>query len=244
MRVGETRPSRTITGSRRERDAASSYASSQHLSVSAPADTASVMGIPEGELTPKVRDAIMTLMQEVERLRSDLERATTRLAHLEQLADQDTLIPIPNRRAFVRELGRIISYSQRYDTDASLIYLDVNDFKDVNDQHGHAAGDAALIHIAHNLMDRLRESDLIGRLGGDEFGIILSNADSSQALEKAKELAQAIAATPVDFDGHQFNVSISYGITTFNAGETVSDAIAAADKAMYEYKAAWDKSQT
>lgn len=243
MRIGETRPGRTITSSRRERDAAGSYASSQDLSVSAPADTASVMGIPEAEVTPKVRDAIMTLMKEVERLRSDLERATTRLAHLEQLADQDTLIPIPNRRAFVRELGRIISYSQRYNTDASLIYIDVNDFKQVNDEHGHAAGDAALIHIAGNLIDRLRESDLIGRLGGDEFGIILSNADHDSALEKANELAQAVAAKPVAFDGRQFQVSISYGITTFKAGETVSDAIAAADKAMYAFKAAREKSQ-
>jgi diguanylate cyclase (GGDEF)-like protein len=241
MRVGETRPGRNVVGTRREREAAGSYASSQNLSVSAPTDSASVMGIPEGELTPKVRDAIMTLMQEVERLRSDLERATTRLAHLEQLADQDTLIPIPNRRAFVRELGRVISYSQRYETDASLIYIDVNDFKDVNDEHGHAAGDAALIHIARNLMDRLRESDLIGRLGGDEFGIILSNADGARANEKAKELADVVAAAPVEFDGQQFNVTISYGVTTFGAGESVSDAIAAADKAMYEFKAARGK---
>ena len=241
MRIGETRPGRSVVSSRRERDAASSYASSQNLAVSGPADSASVMGIPEGELTPKVREAIMTLMHEVERLRSDLERATTRLAHLEQLADQDTLIPIPNRRAFVRELGRIISYSQRYKTDASLIYIDVNDFKAVNDAYGHAAGDAALIHIAGNLMDRLRESDLIGRLGGDEFGIILSNADGARALEKAKELADAVAGALVEFDGQRFGVSISYGITTFSAGESVSDAIAAADKAMYEFKASRGK---
>ncbi|MDP6344948.1 MAG: GGDEF domain-containing protein, partial [Alphaproteobacteria bacterium] len=166
MKIGETRPAGNITGSRRERDAAAKYARSSDLGAPAPSDSASVMGIPEPELTPKVRQAIMTLMQEVDNLRNDLERANSRLVHLERLADQDTLVPIPNRRAFVRELSRVISYSQRYDTPASLIYFDLNNFKQINDDHGHAAGDAALLHVADTLLENLRESDAVGRLGG------------------------------------------------------------------------------
>jgi len=237
MKIGETRPAGAIGGSRREREATARYARSQSLGTAQPVDSASVMGIPESELTPKVRAAIMTLMQEVDHLRGELERSQTRLAHLERLADQDTLIPVPNRRAFVRELGRVISYSQRYETPASLIYFDVNKFKQVNDAYGHAAGDAALLHVARTLIDHLRESDLVGRLGGDEFGVILANTDGEKASEKAAELADRIATQVVIHDGNSFNVSVSYGTTTFEAGVSAVDAMAAADKAMYAHKA-------
>lgn len=221
---------------RRASSAAASYASSSDLAVAAPADSATVMGIPEPELTPKVRQAILTLMQEVENLRSEVERANSRLAHMERLADQDALVPIPNRRAFVREMSRVISYNERYDAVSSLVYLDLNDFKEINDKHGHAAGDAVLMHVAKVLTENLRESDLLGRLGGDEFGVILSHTDAEKAIIKGRELAQAIQATAVDFDGANLVVSASYGITTFKGGESAQDAINAADRAMYAHK--------
>lgn len=238
MKIGETRPGSAVAGSRRGREAAARYAQTSGLSSAAPTDSASVMGIPEAEMTPKVRAAIMTLMQEVDTLRKDLERTHTRLAQLERLADQDTLTPIPNRRAFVRELGRIVSYSQRYEEPSSLIYFDVNEFKHINDTYGHAAGDAALMHIAETLLEHLRESDIVGRLGGDEFGVILVRADADQALSKAQSLADAIQAKAVIHDGSSFNVSVSFGLTTFRSGESATEAMAAADKAMYEYKVA------
>ncbi|MDP7549374.1 MAG: GGDEF domain-containing protein, partial [Alphaproteobacteria bacterium] len=138
MKITETRPTRaTIAQRRSPASAAGSYASSSDLGVAAPTDSASVMGIPEPELTPKVRQAIMTLMQEVESLRAEVERANSRLAHMERLADQDTLVPIPNRRAFVREMSRVISYNERYNAVSSLVYIDLNDFKEINDKHGH-----------------------------------------------------------------------------------------------------------
>jgi len=237
MKIGETRPVRPVGGSRREREAANRYASNQSLGTTAPADSASVMGIPEPELTPKVRAAIMTLMQEVDHLRAELERTHTRLAHLERLADEDTLVPVPNRRAFVRELGRVISYSQRYSVPSSLIYFDINNFKQINDGHGHAAGDAALLAVAGALLENLRESDLVGRLGGDEFGVILAQADEEQARVKAEQLATAITETPVDHEGRRFQVSVSFGTTTFREGASPGDAMAAADRAMYQNKA-------
>jgi len=237
MKIGETRPVRAVGGSRREREAANRYASSQNLGTVAPTDSASVMGIPEPELTPKVRAAIMTLMQEVDHLRAELERTHTRLAHLERLADEDTLVPVPNRRAFVRELGRVISYSQRYSTPSSLIYFDINNFKEINDSHGHAAGDAALMSVAEALLENLRESDLVGRLGGDEFGVILAQADEEQAHIKAEALAKAITEREISHEDRRFKVSVSYGTTTFREGASPSDAMAAADRAMYQHKA-------
>lgn len=194
------------------------------------------MGIPEPELTPKVRQAIMTLMQEVESLRAEVERVNSRLAHMERLADQDTLVPIPNRRAFVREMSRVISYNERYDAVSSLVYFDLNNFKEINDKHGHAAGDAALMHVARTLSENLRESDMLGRLGGDEFGVILSHTDAEQARDKGRQLAQAIQGRPVEYDGAKLTITASYGITTFKKGETAQDAMEAADRAMYQHK--------
>ena len=113
-----------------------------------------------------------------------------------------------------------------------LVNLDLNNFKDINDRHGHAAGDATLMHVAKTLMENLRESDMLGRLGGDEFGVILSHTDADRALEKGRQLAQAIQNTDVQYEDVRLTVSASYGITTFKKGESAQDAMDAADRAM------------
>ena len=137
-------------------------------------DVSTVMGIPEAELTPKVRTAIMTLLEEVKTLRAELEGGKKRIDHLERLTDQDTLVPVANRRAFVREMSRIMAYSQRYDVPSGVLYFDLNGMKQINDTFGHAAGDAALRGLANIFIENVRQSDVVGCLGGDEFGVILA----------------------------------------------------------------------
>ena len=83
------------------------------------------------------------------------------------------MLPLLNRRAFVRELTRYISFAGRYNTPASLIYFDLNHLKKTNDTLGHAAGDAVLAHFTEVLTAHVRDSDSVGRLGGDEFGVLL-----------------------------------------------------------------------
>jgi diguanylate cyclase (GGDEF)-like protein len=202
----------------------------------APTDSASVLGIPDHELTPKVRDALMRLMAEVDQLRRDLEQSRERIVFLERLADQDALAPIANRRAFVRELSRIMAFSERYDSAASVIYFDVNGLKPINDTHGHPAGDAVLMKIADMLVENVRESDIVGRLGGDEFAVILSQADEATASEKARMLVQKIEAEPLDWQGHAIPIRVSYGVYTFRGGDSAGEALAAADRAMYAHK--------
>lgn len=199
-------------------------------------DVTSIMDIPEGELTPKVRSAIMTLMTEVERLRDELKQNKSRVERLEQLADQDTLAPIANRRAFVREMSRIMAFSQRYGTASSVLFFDVDGLKAVNDTHGHAAGDAVLLFIANVLKENIRESDIVGRLGGDEFGVLLAQADKQGANEKAASLAKAVADKDFDWQGTMLPVSLSFGAYSFMPGEDVSTALANADRAMYDNK--------
>ena len=110
-----------------------------------------MLGIPASELTPKVQEAIARLMAEVDSMRLELDESRQRIEYLEQLADQDTLAPVANRRAFVRELTRNLSYSERYGTPSSVIYPDLNGLKRLNDTKGHAAGDAAILKVPNLL---------------------------------------------------------------------------------------------
>lgn len=203
-----------------------------------PADALTIMGIPETELTPRVRAAIAELMGEVDRLRRELEATKGRLAEAAQLADQDPLTAVLNRRAFVRELSRVLAFSERYGVAACLVFFDLDDFKQVNDEFGHAAGDAALVHLGETLLANVRESDVVGRLGGDEFAVILAKAEREVALKKAESLAAAIRAAPPVVEGRAVPLSFSYGVVAFRNGVSAQEALKEADREMYAQKRA------
>ncbi len=204
-------------------------------SVSA-ADRVAFLGLAEGELSPNVRTALQTLLDEVSHLRDELDQTRKRIAHLEQLADEDAMLPIANRRAFLRELTRMISYAERYGTSGSMLYFDINGMKAINDRFGHAAGDAALQQFARLLIENVRDSDVVGRLGGDEFGVILAQANEKQAQEKANRLVRVINQTPFRWEGEELSLSCSVGIHQFLAKQSAETAINAADANMYQLK--------
>ena len=204
-------------------------------------DTASVLGIPSAEMTPKVRNAIVTLMAEVDNMRHELEIAHRRISELEKLADQDSLIEISNRRAFVREMTRMISYSDRYGIDSSLIFLDMNDLKIINDSYGHKAGDLALVHVAKTMISNLRDSDIVGRIGGDEFGIILPKASDANADAKAQQILKSLDENPLVLDGKKIPLKIAYGIYPLHSGLSPDQALDHADKKMYTHKQSMKK---
>jgi diguanylate cyclase (GGDEF)-like protein len=201
-----------------------------------PVDSAEFLGIPEIEMTPAVTAAIQTLLSEVDDLRGEVGRLKGRLAEVEDLADRDALTPLLNRRAFVRELGRIRTFAQRYGSPASLVYLDLDDLKGVNDRLGHAAGDAALNAVAERLLSQVRESDIVGRLGGDEFAVILAQADQATAEAKAAALARAIEAEPLKFGEWSAPLHISWGVREITQDAEPEDLVAAADAAMFARK--------
>ena len=199
-------------------------------------DIESLSSIPASELTPKVRVALGQPMAELQRLRDELERAKKRLNQLEALADRDALTPVLNRRAFVRELSRMMAFTVRYKTPSSVLYFDVNGMKQINDSLGHAAGDAALNHLAGVLVRSVRASDVVGRLGGDEFAVALAQTGREGALEKAESLTEAVQSQPAIWNGAALEVRVAYGIHTFAEKEPVDEALHAADQAMYEHK--------
>ena len=232
-RPSSARPARAVAAAYARRVEAGSAA--DPVGTSAPA---TVLGIPEAEFTPRVRDAIMGLMSEVDNLRRELSQTRARLDEVEKAADQDHMLPLLNRRAFVRELTRYIAFTDRYNTPASLVYFDLNRLKLTNDTLGHAAGDAVLTQFSKVLKAQVRESDCVGRLGGDEFAVLLSHATQDQALRKADALAAAVQASPADWNGHSIPVSFAYGAFELQAGDNADMALARADEAMYAQKRA------
>ena len=241
MKVGSTGRPVSTAPTRKASSSAAASAAAAYGNVSAPRsieDTTSVMGIPEEELTPKVRDAIMTLMEEVDRLRRSVDGINQRLAEAEKLADQDPLLPIYNRRAFVRELTRAQAAVERYGENASLIYIDLNGFKGVNDEFGHQAGDFVLAEFAGRLVKSVRESDVVGRLGGDEFGLILSQTAADQAKILASRLPQELERNPIYWEGNKLDVGLAYGIVPVEADQHPEKTLTEADSKMYEQKQA------
>jgi len=179
----------------------------------------------------------MSLMAEVDALRKELNHNRQRLTELEEIADLDVMLPVLNRRAFMRELTRIISFAERYQVQASMIYLDLDNFKEINDSFGHAAGDAVLRHVSQILEQNIRTSDAIGRLGGDEFGVILAQANAEQAIQKGASLVEMIAKRALKWEGQPIGITVSHGVYAFEQGMNADDAVANADRAMYENKA-------
>lgn len=153
---------------------------------------------------------------------------------LRHLADHDPLTGLMNRRGFDRELRRHVSRIDRYGPEGALLMLDLDDFKRYNDGHGHAAGDELLRRIAATLRGRLRGGDIVGRIGGDEFAVLLPKANSEQAETVADALVKTIGES--EHNGHRVTVSI--GVFNFSVGEpaTESGAMVGADAAMYSAK--------
>lgn len=204
-----------------------------------PEDRVTVMGVPAEDLPPQAQAVITQLTGEVGRLKAELETAQMRMRELEAEADEDPLLPVLNRRGFRRELNRALAFARRYGVQLSLIYLDLNDFKRVNDAHGHAAGDAVLAGVASMLMANLRASDIVGRLGGDEFAAVLWSADAAAVQQKAHLLEEMIAGQQHDIGGGvSVAVGASAGAVELSAEEEPETAIARADAAMYARKAA------
>jgi len=176
------------------------------------------------------------LLAEIERLKAELVDAERKIAELEARADIDPLLGIFNRRGFARELARSLAYVKRYGTAAALMFIDLDLFKGINDQHGHAAGDALLKAVATGLAAHVRASDVVARFGGDEFAVVMWNLDTAQANAKARELENIIGQIGVGFGTARLSVGASAGVVMLNATATAEAIIDAADKAMYVRK--------
>jgi diguanylate cyclase (GGDEF)-like protein len=174
---------------------------------------------------------------EIRRLKMQIAKANARIEALQAAAETDFLLGIPNRRGFERELGRAISYIQRYQASGALIVLDVDRLKPINDNFGHAAGDEVLKAIVAMLSQQIRSSDVIGRLGGDEFALLLWNLSETDAHAKAAAFEENIDRLSFTFEGHTVATGVSAGVVILGPHSDGAKALADADRAMYVRKA-------
>ena len=182
------------------------------------------------------RAVVMRLAAEVDALAAQLQDSRARILDLEARVDVDPLTDVLNRRGFERELKRSLAYVKRYGTSAALIYIDLDGFKPVNDRHGHNAGDVVLKAIAAALVGNVRASDVVARIGGDEFAVLLWNVNGANAAAKAVALEDAVYGTPVRWNASTLVVGASAGVALLGALDTPADVIARADAAMYARK--------
>lgn len=199
-------------------------------------EQAARLGIPEVEMTPSVELAISALLEKLDDVSSELQNTKEAYAEIERMVDVDVLAPIPNRRAFMRRLTWAINMHERYGHPSTILFFDLNGFKQINDEFGHAAGDIAIRHVSHLLASAMRESDFLARIGGDEFAVIMYYADEKAAKKRGERLVEQLQRAPFLFNGKRIMLSASFGCHAIRKGEDAEKALAAADTSMYADK--------
>ncbi len=154
-------------------------------------------------------------------------------AELKKMAFFDDLTEVPNRKMLDRHIQKAIARSRRHQYNLTLMFIDLDDFKIVNDTLGHEAGDQLLVEVVERLTECTREEDLISRLGGDEFIIVFEETSKEEIEDIANRIIKSVSL-PYDIDGNEANISLSIGISMFpDDGEDKDTLIQNADKAMY-----------
>jgi diguanylate cyclase (GGDEF)-like protein len=178
------------------------------------------------------------LIEEIGRLRGQVAQLQERVELLDELAHQDSLSKLPNRRGFTRELDRLVDRAKRYGHQAAMLFVDLDGLKMINDSFGHRAGDEALIEVAELLTRGVRRSDVVARIGGDEFAILLENATIDSAHETAARLVDLVCSCEFRHEGDDLPLSVAIGVAMIDGEGSPADVMAIADEEMYRRKAA------
>jgi diguanylate cyclase (GGDEF)-like protein len=171
------------------------------------------------------------------RLNQEVARRTALEKELRQQATTDALTGLSNRRVFMERLEQEVARSQRHGPMPTLLILDIDHFKKINDKHGHPAGDAVIVHLAQLLRASVRNVDIVGRIGGEEFAVVLVETDGKMSTPVIDRLIERIRVTDVTLpDGGKLKFTASVGSTEVQWGDVIGTAIQRADDALYEAK--------
>jgi diguanylate cyclase (GGDEF)-like protein len=184
--------------------------------------------LPSGDMLTHARDITKQKQLELE--------LSTKSHKLRALALTDELTQIANRRSFIESVNAEISRCSRIKAKMAFMVLDIDYFKNVNDTYGHLSGDAVLIAIAKLIKDLLRDYDIFGRLGGEEFGIFLAETDSTTAVEVAERIRLKIMQHITKIDDNNINITISIGIAIPTGAPKFEALYKRADVALYQAK--------
>jgi diguanylate cyclase (GGDEF)-like protein len=159
-----------------------------------------------------------------------------RISELERLVSTDTLTPLFNQRYFIEELDRWCWRAHRYGGTYGLLFCDVDRLKAVNDIQGHSIGDDVLRGVAKALLGAVRKSDIVSRVGGDEFTVLLDSISVEQLAEKTASMHALLTALPIKTHGPTISIGVSVGSILIESGAKANEVLDAADKAMYAHK--------
>ncbi len=181
-------------------------------------------------LPEDTREVFSSLLNENAALKKQIE-------YLSEMALQDELTGLTNRRGFKRSLEKAVAFSKRYKVPACLVFIDLNKFKQINDEHGHAVGDIVLQTVGQRIARQVRSSDLVARLGGDEFVVLFWQVTEEAARARAGLLMHAISRDMITIDKElSLKIKASAGVAVMKAGETADILLERADTAMYQVK--------
>jgi diguanylate cyclase (GGDEF)-like protein len=159
-----------------------------------------------------------------------------RIAELEALSVTDELTGLANRRGFTMAANHALATMRRHGGTTALILVDLDDFKDINDTFGHAAGDYILCHVGQMLRGHVRDTDTVARIGGDEFALLLPGASPDLARYRASALTRVIDRAVARWQHALIPLAASFGLAQITAADTLADAIEQADQSMYRLK--------
>lgn len=158
-------------------------------------------------------------------------------SRLEILASTDALTGLPNRQAIMGKAKKEFGRAQRYSRPLSIVMIDVDHFKSINDQYGHATGDHVLTNVGHILGDSLRDSDVLARIGGEEFVLLLPDTPKANAEFVAERMRSQLANTTIKFEALELKITASFGVAEITSeDETLEQMLSRADHAMYDAK--------
>jgi len=182
-------------------------------------------------------DKLLETKQVLRMLETDSRKLSDELARVKMLSMTDELTGLPNRRAFLRRLEDEVVRTRRYGFRLALVMIDLDHFKNINDQYGHAAGDAVLCTYAREVLTTFRQHDLVARYGGEEFVVLLPNTEEHGAMAAVNKVRRAMTETRWMFDGREMSLpTFSAGLTLFVAGDDPQNLIQRADEALYTAK--------
>jgi diguanylate cyclase (GGDEF)-like protein len=189
-----------------------------------------IHGLPDGI------EAVVFMPFNITELEEALSELEDQREELHRLANTDPLTAIHNRRSFVDAARHEIAACRRSGRAATLLLLDLDQFKQVNDTGGHAAGDEVLVRIADLLRQDRRITDVVARLGGEEFAVLLTDTTLQAGEIVAERIRRSVEELDVEFDGGRYGVTTSIGVTPLDADDDITDALSRADIALYRAK--------
>ncbi len=200
-----------------------------------------------GTLSDNANDEIQRLRDELQKARQELEEAKhiirvkeielkAILAQADEVSHTDALTYLPNRRQIINNLQKEAHRAERYKTPLSISMMDIDHFKNINDTYGHTVGDVVLLQLANMLREGVRESDMVGRYGGEEFLIVLPNTELQRATELAGRLCKIIREKDIEVVG-KAHITVSIGVAEYrHAEENWQKFLNRADMALYAAK--------